>query len=83
MSTPFHKEEYSRLILEVIIRFYQICYNRFVQLVALQADSPQQEETNIAISARWAQKPEVSVCLSALMSSAPVGRSLLRKRPID
>ncbi|KAG8889462.1 hypothetical protein FRB98_004147 [Tulasnella sp. 332] len=70
-STPFHRENYSRLILDVIIRFYQRCYDRFVELVALTGDAANSEETQLAISARWAQKGEVTACLSALLATGP------------
>lgn len=76
-STPFHRENYSRLILDVIIRFYQRCYDRFVELVALTGDAANSEETQLAISARWAQKGEVTACLSALFAAVPVGFRLM------
>lgn len=75
-STPFHRENYSRLILDVIIRFYQRCYDRFVELVALTGDAANSEETQLAISARWAQKGEVTACLSALFAAGPVSLRL-------
>lgn len=71
-STPFHRESYSRLILDVIIRFYQRCYDQFVELVAVTGDGSKDTETHIAISARWAQKGEVTACLAALSAAAPV-----------
>ena len=36
-STPFHKENYARLILQVIIQFYQRCSDRFHDLVSPEA----------------------------------------------
>lgn len=76
-STPFHRESYSRLILDVIIRFYQRCYDRFVELVSLTGDAAKDPETRISVSARWAQKGEVTACLSALLSASPVSYEIL------
>ncbi|KIO33872.1 hypothetical protein M407DRAFT_65131 [Tulasnella calospora MUT 4182] len=67
-STPFHTENYSRLILDIIIRFYQRCYDRFVDLVTVSSKSSEGPEANLAMSARWGQKPEVTACLSGLQN---------------
>lgn len=66
-TTPFHRDNYSRLILSVIIQFYQRCYDRFRDLVSVTEDGT--DEARLAIAARWAQKPEVAACVSALYSS--------------
>lgn len=71
-STPFHTENYSRLILDIIIRFYQRCYDRFVDLVTVSSKSSEGPEANLAMSARWGQKPEVTACLSGLFACKPV-----------
>ncbi|KAG8978596.1 hypothetical protein FRC05_009868 [Tulasnella sp. 425] len=70
-STPFHTENYSRLILDIIIRFYQRCYDRFVDLVTVSSKSSEGAEANLAMSARWGQKPEVTACLSGLFGCKP------------
>ncbi|KAI0756775.1 Sec8 exocyst complex component-specific domain-containing protein [Daedaleopsis nitida] len=67
-TTPFHRENYSRLILTVIGKFYQRCSDRFSHLVAVHSDTPSTEEDgHIALAAQWAQKPELGPCLTELL----------------
>ncbi|TFK56605.1 Sec8 exocyst complex component-specific domain-containing protein [Heliocybe sulcata] len=63
-TTPFHRENYARLILTVIIQFYQRCSDRFQDLISLRGPS---NETRIAMAAQWAQRSELVPCLSELM----------------
>lgn len=68
--SPFHRENYSRLILGVIIQYYQRCSDRFQDLtssIPLNGDEPE-----IALAAQWAQQTELTPCLSELLIS-PVG----------
>lgn len=72
-TTPFHRDNYSRLILGVVIQFYQRCSDRFRELVSTK-DGASADEAHIAVAARWAQKLEVAACVSALYAipvSAP------------
>jgi len=63
-TTPFHRENYARLILTVIIQFYQRCSDRFQTLITSQEAS---------IGAQWAQIPEMAACLSDLYhASVPI-----------
>ncbi|KAG8745910.1 hypothetical protein FRC10_006714 [Ceratobasidium sp. 414] len=64
-ATPFHRENYARLILGVIIQFYQRCYERFLDLVSRSAFSGGIS----SIAAQWAQRPEVAACLGELYST--------------
>lgn len=64
--TPFHRENYSRLILGVIIQFYQRCSDRFQDLVSLPELGGNETGTRLALSAQWAQRSEMSPCLSEL-----------------
>ncbi len=67
-TTPFHRENYSRLILTVIGKFYQRCSDRFSDLVAVKGDTPSADDDNrIALAAQWAQKPELGPCLAELL----------------
>ncbi|KZT53789.1 hypothetical protein CALCODRAFT_439643 [Calocera cornea HHB12733] len=71
-STTFHRENYSRLILSVVIHFYQRCNTRFQDLVARNSFGVVPDvlpDAMLHISARWAQKPEVSACLSELYAT--------------
>ncbi|CUA68294.1 putative exocyst complex component sec8 [Neurospora crassa OR74A] [Rhizoctonia solani] len=64
-ATPLHRENYARLILGVIIQFYQRCYERFLDLVSRSAFSGEIS----SIAATWAQRPEVAACLGELYST--------------
>jgi exocyst complex component 4 len=63
-TTPFHREDYARLILTVIIQFYQRCSDRFQALIASHPSVD--HDTGVAIAAQWAQNPDVIACLSDL-----------------
>ncbi|CAG7847601.1 Probable exocyst complex component sec8 [Serendipita indica DSM 11827] len=64
-TTPFHRDNYSRLILGVVIQFYQRCSDRFRELVSTK-EGTSQDDAHVAVAARWAQKLEVAACVSAL-----------------
>ncbi|KAI0936742.1 hypothetical protein AcV5_004806 [Taiwanofungus camphoratus] len=67
-TTPFHRENYSRLILTVIGQFYQRCSDRFYDLVTIKEDKTPHDGPRIALAAQWAQKAELTTCLSELCS---------------
>jgi exocyst complex component 4 len=67
--TPFHRENYSRLILGVIIQFYQRCSDRFHDLVSIPGAGGNEAEARLALSAQWAQRSEMIPCLSELSST--------------
>ncbi|KAF8445773.1 Sec8 exocyst complex component-specific domain-containing protein [Boletus edulis BED1] len=62
-TTPFHRENYSRLIVGVIIQFYQRCSHRFQALVSKDGT---EGPSSPSLAAQWAQKSELSPCLSEL-----------------
>lgn len=68
-TTPYHRENYSRLILGVIIQFYQKCSDHFRELVS-RSTSTHSSESQISTSAIWAQRPEITACLTAINSGA-------------
>jgi exocyst complex component 4 len=68
-ATPFHRENYARLILGVVIQFYQRCSDRFQHLVSLGPIDESEPEPRLSIAAQWAQKPELSPCLLALLNT--------------
>ncbi|GLB35982.1 putative vacuolar-sorting protein 54, of GARP complex [Lyophyllum shimeji] len=68
-TSPFHRENYSRLILGVIIQFYQRCSDRFQDLVTIRASQESKLEPKLALSAQWAQRSEVTPCTSELLST--------------
>ncbi|KAK0506252.1 exocyst complex component sec8 [Armillaria luteobubalina] len=69
-TTPFHRENYARLILGVIIQFYQRCSDRFQDLVSVPAEEPQ-AAPHVALAVQWAQRSESSPCLRELLSISP------------
>lgn len=62
-TTPFHRENYSRLIVGVIVQFYQRCSHRFQALVSKDGTEDLSSPT---LAAQWTQKSELSPCLSEL-----------------
>lgn len=67
-SIPYHRENYSRFVLGIIIQFYQRCSDYFRDLVSRHVLG-QGTETQVLTSATWAQRPEITVCLSAMYSN--------------
>ncbi|KAH9937245.1 Sec8 exocyst complex component-specific domain-containing protein [Fomitopsis serialis] len=66
-TTPFHRENYSRLILTVIGQFYQRCSDRFYDLVAVRNNMQPDAGPRIVLGAQWAQKADLGACLSELL----------------
>ncbi|KAF5374943.1 hypothetical protein D9758_000454 [Tetrapyrgos nigripes] len=66
--TPFHRENYSRLILGVVIQFYQRCSDRFQDLVSHPGPDDSMM-SHIALAAQWAQRSEIIPCLTELMGT--------------
>lgn len=67
-TTPFHRENYARLILTVIIQFYQRCSDRFQALVSPVSADEAPAETRVALASQWAQKAELIPTLTELMN---------------
>ncbi|GAA5870920.1 hypothetical protein JCM3774_003481 [Rhodotorula dairenensis] len=72
-STPFHRENYSQLIVEVTHQFYQCCLERFRDLAG--SESPDSSTVRSAkdlqlgslrTAASWADSPELHACLREL-----------------
>ncbi|PFH54828.1 hypothetical protein AMATHDRAFT_134263 [Amanita thiersii Skay4041] len=68
-TSPFHRENYSRLILSVIIQFYQRCSDRFQDLVSISDRGDSFNEGRLTISAQWSQRSELTSCLGELLST--------------
>jgi exocyst complex component 4 len=67
-TSPFHRENYSRLILAVVIQFYQRCSDRFHALTA-DPDAGITQEPRIAFAAQWAQHSDFQTNLTALLNT--------------
>ncbi|KAH7930548.1 exocyst complex component sec8 [Leucogyrophana mollusca] len=79
-TTPFHRENYSRLIVGVIIQFYQRCSDRFQDLVSAQTTDPAEGSPSpLVLAAQWAQKSELSPCLSELFAT-PESNTVIRQQ---
>ncbi|KAJ3882708.1 exocyst complex component sec8 [Lentinula edodes] len=66
--TPFHRESYSRLILGVVIQFYQRCSDKFQDLVS-SSSSGDLLQPQVALAAQWAQRTELMPCLTELQNT--------------
>ncbi|KAJ6604476.1 exocyst complex component sec8 [Mycena vulgaris] len=69
LKSPFHRENYSRLILGVMIQFYQRCSDRFQDLVSIPTPPESAEEPQPALAAQWAQRSELTPCLAELLAT--------------
>jgi exocyst complex component 4 len=67
-SSPFHQEAYARLILGVLIQFYQRCFDRFQNLVVVQAGSRKALPAPV-LAAQWAQRGEIAPDLADLLAA--------------
>lgn len=63
-TSPFHRENYSRLILGVVIQFYQRCSDRFQTLTSTGPVGS--IDAQVALAAQWAQRSELQPPLSEL-----------------
>jgi exocyst complex component 4 len=67
-TTPFHKEDYSRLVLGVVIQFYQQCSDQSRDLVARETMGAGQP--SIIKAAQWTQNQEVTKCLKGMLKTS-------------
>lgn len=67
-TTPFHRESYSRLILTVIVQFYQRCSDKFQDLVSIKSSEDSEAPPHLALAAQWTQRSELIPCLTELFS---------------
>ncbi|KAH8099379.1 Sec8 exocyst complex component-specific domain-containing protein [Cristinia sonorae] len=67
-ATPFHRESYARMILTVIVQFYQRCSDKFQDLVSLRNVLDPEAPPRIALAAQWAQQAEIIPCLTEMLS---------------
>lgn len=65
-TTPFHRENYSRLVLTVIVQFYQRCSDRYQDLVGVKDPQDPEAVPTPALAAQWSQRSELTPCLNEL-----------------
>nr|GAT47843.1 Sec8 exocyst complex component specific domain-containing protein [Mycena chlorophos] len=70
LKSPFHRENYSRLILSVMIQFYQRCSDRFQDLVSVPNPKDLEAEAQPALAAQWAQRSELAPCLTEMLTTS-------------
>ena len=79
-TTPFHRENYSRLIIGVIVQYYQQCSTQYKDLVTTT-------NSTMALPATWAQRDDVMSCLeevkAAKTADAPAALSKEIKLVVD
>ena len=77
-TTPFHRENYSRLVVGVIVQYYQQCSARFkgellirlsstllsAELVAYTPSAVNPTDAEMALPAVWAQRDDMTAILS-------------------
>lgn len=82
--TPFHHENYSRLILGVIMQFYQRCSDRFQSLTTRTPMVPGvvADPSQFLTPAAWAQRSDLVKCLVALHSTVCSARCLVSQGEI-
>ncbi|WVQ74376.1 hypothetical protein IAR50_003977 [Cryptococcus sp. DSM 104548] len=68
-TTPFHRENYSRLIIGVIVQYYQQCSTRFKDLASVPSTMENPSDRPLTIPAVWAQREDVIGCLFELRSA--------------
>lgn len=79
-TTPFHRESYSHLVIQTLVQFYQKCHERFRDLAS--TEPLQDGSQHYHLSAAWAQRPELTQCLSEYIGgncSAARRRELLEQ----
>jgi exocyst complex component 4 len=69
-TSPFHRESYARLILGVILQFYQRCFDRFQLLVARDGALDEDRTGGAILGAQWAQSSQFAPCLAELLGCA-------------
>ncbi|KAF9650351.1 hypothetical protein BDM02DRAFT_3223223 [Thelephora ganbajun] len=71
-TSPFHKENYSRLILTVVVEFYQRCSTRFQELILTGEQKTTDANPKVALAADWAQRPDLHPCLSEIFKISEI-----------
>ncbi|ODN76972.1 hypothetical protein L202_05535 [Cryptococcus amylolentus CBS 6039] len=68
-TTPFHRENYSRLIIGVIVQYYQQCSTHFKDLASVPSTMDNPSDRPLTVPAIWAQREDVTMYLSELRSA--------------
>ncbi|KAH9486575.1 putative exocyst complex component sec8 [Psilocybe cubensis] len=78
ITSPFHRENYSRLILGVVIQFYQRCSDRYQNLTTAH-NNESGRENSVALAAQWAQRSELQPCFNELIRTEVKEEAKLHK----
>ncbi|KAI5481854.1 exocyst complex component, sec8 subunit [Pseudohyphozyma bogoriensis] len=88
-ATPFHRESYSHLIVNVIHQFHQRCQERFRDITARdivdappstgKGHAPAPKSSPLKTSATWADLPEINYCMVELRNIAPEQQDQMRE----
>ena len=75
-TTPLHEENYSKLILTVIVQFYHRCNEKTQELVSNKASEDDRTTPQLALAAQWIQHNDLASCLSELVAVMQNGDNL-------
>ena len=64
-AVPSHQDNYARITLGIVIRFYQKCSDR-VQHLTSTTDTSAELTTLPVLPLTWAQSAEITLCLADL-----------------
>ncbi|GAA6007556.1 hypothetical protein JCM10207_006385 [Rhodosporidiobolus poonsookiae] len=80
-ATPFHRENYSQLIVSVIHQFYQKCLERFKDLAARETNdsAPGSQASPLKMAASWAETNELHTLLNEMRAVPPTDPLKLRE----
>ncbi|KAH9809428.1 hypothetical protein DFH28DRAFT_905383, partial [Melampsora americana] len=85
-SMPFHREKHGRLIVSIVVQYYQKCHERFKELVSREATETtanigeSDPHANLKLAADWAQRPELSRTLQGIHDSLTVETELKKMK---
>ncbi|KAI9612289.1 hypothetical protein KEM48_004305 [Puccinia striiformis f. sp. tritici PST-130] len=84
-STSFHQEKFGRLMISIVVQYYQKCHERFKELVVRESTETNtivdesNPHANLKLAADWAQKPDIIKSLQELKSLSSCDNTSMKK----
>ena len=66
-AIPSHRDNYAKIVLGIIIQFYQQCSDRVQRLTMM--DVPDESAPQPVLPLVWAQNADLALCLSKMKES--------------